>query len=518
MGRSRLLSCSIVSMLLLVTLIMVMVNESCSARREFTSKNSKEANTIDYADALTKSILFFEGQRSGKLPGNQRMTWRKDSALNDGSLIGVDLSGGYYDAGDNIKFNFPMAFTTTILAWSILEFGQLMGPDLQYAMDAIKWSTDYFIKCTNNADVIYVQVGEPYSDHGCWDRPEDMDTDRMAYAINTTRPGSEVSAEMAAALAASSIVFKSSDPGYSKTLLDRATQVFNFANTYQGNYNDCLKPFVCPFYCDWSGFLDELAWGALWLYKATHQPSYLDILSMNIKKMKSTNYVAYAHEFGWDNKDAGINVLATVELLSNGSSLSNYLSNDGEEYRLHADEFVCGILPENPTSVNYSQGGLMHKKVGSNMQVAGAISFLTLVYALHLDGAQQAIQCPDGTHVTPQKMVSIAKSQVDYILGNNPLGMSYMVGYSNKFPTRIHHRASSMPSLDQHPEQMHCKDGTPYFETSNPNPNLLIGAVVGGPDMNDQFADARVEFTASEPTTYINAPLTGLFAYFAHNT
>ncbi|KAI3971249.1 hypothetical protein MKW92_040793 [Papaver armeniacum] len=486
MGRSRPLSCSIVSMLLLVTLIMVMVNKNCSARREFTSKNSKEANTIDYADALTKSILFFEGQRSGKLPGNQRMTWRKDSALNDGSLIGVDLSGGYYDAGDNIKFNFPMAFTTTVLAWSILEFGQFMGPDLQYATDAIKWSTDYFIKCTNNADMIYVQVGEPYSDHGCWDRPEDMDTDRMAY----------VSAEKwLFALAASSIVFKSSDPVYSKTLLDRATQVFNFANTYQGNYNDCLKPFVCPFYCDWSGFLDELAWGALWLYKATHQPSYLDILSMNIKKMKSTNYVAYAHEFGWDNKDAGINVLATVELLSNGSSLSNYLSNDGEEYR-----------------------GLMHKKVGSNMQVAGAISFLTLVYALHLNGAQQAIQCPDGTHVTPQKMVSIAKSQVDYILGNNPLGMSYMVGYSNKFPTRIHHRASSMPSLDQHPEQMHCKDGTPYFETSNPNPNLLVGAVVGGPDMNDQFADARVEFTASEPTTYINAPLTGLFAYFAHNT
>ncbi|KAI3971330.1 hypothetical protein MKX01_008174, partial [Papaver californicum] len=142
--------------------------------------------------------------------------------------------------------------------------------------------------------------------------------------------------------------------------------VYNFANTYQGNYNDCLKPFVCPFYCDWSGFLVDI------------------------------------------------------------------------------------------------------------------------------------------------------QKYVDYILGNNPLGM--FVGYGNKFPTRIHHRASSVPSLDQYPQQMHCKDGTPYFETSNPNPNLPIGAVVGGPDMMDQFAEARVDYAASEPTTYINAPLTGLFAYFAHNT
>jgi len=34
----------------------------------------------------------------------------------------VDLSGGYYDAGDTIKFGFPLAYTMTILAWGGLEF------------------------------------------------------------------------------------------------------------------------------------------------------------------------------------------------------------------------------------------------------------------------------------------------------------------------------------------------------------------------------------------------------------
>lgn len=50
------------------------------------------AASFDYADALSKSILFFEGQRSGKLPSTQRITWRKDSGLQDGSDIGVSLS------------------------------------------------------------------------------------------------------------------------------------------------------------------------------------------------------------------------------------------------------------------------------------------------------------------------------------------------------------------------------------------------------------------------------------------
>lgn len=43
----------------------------------------------DYADALAKAILFFEGQRSGKLPSSQRVKWREDSALSDGKLQNV---------------------------------------------------------------------------------------------------------------------------------------------------------------------------------------------------------------------------------------------------------------------------------------------------------------------------------------------------------------------------------------------------------------------------------------------
>jgi hypothetical protein len=51
----------------------------------------------DYSTLINMSMLFYEAQRSGKLPANQRVTWRKDSALNDKGNNGEDLTGGYYD-------------------------------------------------------------------------------------------------------------------------------------------------------------------------------------------------------------------------------------------------------------------------------------------------------------------------------------------------------------------------------------------------------------------------------------
>ncbi|RDY06234.1 Endoglucanase 8, partial [Mucuna pruriens] len=458
----------------------------------------------NYGDALSKSILFFEGQRSGKLPPTQRMTWRKDSALQDVYLLPpttaspftpqVELVGGYYDAGDNVKFNFPMAFSTTMLAWSVIEFGKFMGPDLKHALDAIRWGTEYFLKATSIPGIVFAQVGDPYADHYCWERPEDMDTPRTAYAVSRDYPGSELSAEIAAALAASSIVYRKYHTSYSAKLLQRAITLFDFADKYRGSYNDTLGPWVCPFYCDFGGYQDELVWGAAWLFKATKLPYYLDYIEENIQNLKSFG------EFGWDSKDAGINVLVSKLLINSSSSFKPFI--------LNADKFVCSVLPESPSvSVSYSPGGLVFKPGGSNLQHATAISFLFLVYAGYLKKTNKEIDCGGKVFASPRRLKQIARGQVDYILGSNPLNMSYMVGYGAKFPERIHHRASSLPSIDEYPGHIGCKGGSFYFETQNPNPNLLLGAVVGGPDIKDSYSDSRADFVHSEPTTYINAPL-----------
>ena len=44
---------------------------------------------FNYKDALAKSIIFLEAQRSGKLPPNNRPPWRGNSALNDGKAANV---------------------------------------------------------------------------------------------------------------------------------------------------------------------------------------------------------------------------------------------------------------------------------------------------------------------------------------------------------------------------------------------------------------------------------------------
>ncbi|XP_044468828.1 endoglucanase 8-like isoform X1 [Mangifera indica] len=398
-----------------------------------------------------------------------------------------------------------MSFSITMLAWSVIEFGDSMGSDQQHALEAIRWGTDYLMKATSIPNFIYVQVGEPYNDHNCWERPEDMDTARTPYAISKDFPGSEVAAEIAAALASSSIVFKRSNCTYSQELIRRAEMVFSFADKYRGFYNDTLYSWVCPFYCDYSGYQDELIWGAAWLYKATSKADYWDYVVKNASTLGNYNY----NEFGWDNKNAGINVLVT-RLNTCNSDL----------FIEKANKFACNLLPESPTrAVNYSAGGLMFKEGGSNMQHVTALSFLALVYSRYLEETDSVVACDGGVMADMNRFIKLAKGQVDYILGSNPMGLSYMVGYSGHYPQKIHHRASTLPSIDQHPCFIDCNGGKLYFNSSNPNANVLTGAVVGGPFKNDTYPDERVNFAQSEPTTYINAPLVGVLAFFkAHSS
>ncbi|KAH9746258.1 Endoglucanase 8 [Citrus sinensis] len=450
------------------------------------------ASQNDYHRALHMSILFFEGQRSGRLPPDQRVKWRRDSALHDGATSGVDLTGGYYDAGDNVKFGFPMAFTTTMLSWSIIDFGKNMGPELKYAIKAVKWGTDYLLKATAKPGVVYVQ------------RPEDMDTLRTAYKIDVSHPGSDVAGETAAALAAASIVFRSRDPRYSRLLLSRAIEVFEFADRHRGAYSSSLHHVVCPFYCDVNGYQDELLWGAAWLHKASRRREYREYILRNEVVLHAGDTI---NEFGWDNKHAGINVLISKVLMGK----ADYF----ESFKQNADGFICSILPGiSHPQVQYSPGGLIFKAGGSNMQHVTSLSFLLLAYSNYVSHANKVVPCGSRS-ASPNLLRQLAKHQVDYILGDNPVGMSYMVGYGARYPQRIHHRGSSLPSVQAHPAHIGCKAGGQYFLSPNPNPNVHVGAVVGGPNVTDAFPDSRPYFQESEPTTYINAPLVGLLAYFS---
>ncbi|XP_058201053.1 endoglucanase 6-like [Rhododendron vialii] len=462
----------------------------------------------DYGQALTKSILYFEAQRSGYLPSTQRVQWRSNSGLDDGKANGVDLVGGYYDAGDNVKFGLPMAFTITMMSWSVVEYGtQISGSgELGHAMDAIKWGTDYLIKAHTEPNVLYGEVGDGDTDHYCWQRPEDMTTSRQAYRIDANHPGSDLAGETAAAMAAASIVFSHSNPSYANELLTHAQQLFEFADKYRGKYDSSITV-AQKYYQSVSGYFDELLWAAVWLYKATNNQYYLSYLGKNGDAFGGTGWDMT--EFSWDVKYAGVQTLVAKLLM--GGKAGQY-TPVFERYQEKAESFMCSCLGKGSQSVQKTPGGLIFRQSWNNLQFVTSSSFLLAVYSDYLTSAGKNLNCASGS-VPASELLSLAKSQVDYILGDNPRATSYMVGYGTNYPQQVHHRGSSIISIKVDSSFVTCRGGyATWYASKSSDPNLLTGAIVGGPDAYDNFADERENYEQTEPATYNNAPLLGLLA------
>ncbi|CAE6132321.1 unnamed protein product [Arabidopsis arenosa] len=436
----------------------------------------------DYKQALSKSILFFEAQRSGHLPPNQRVSWRSHSGLYDGKSSGVDLVGGYYDAGDNVKFGLPMAFTVTTICWSIIEYGGQLesNGELGHAIDAVKWGTDYFIKAHPEPNVLYGEVGDGKSDHYCWQRPEEMTTDRKAYKIDRNNPGSDLAGETAAAMAAASIVFRRSDPSYSAELLRHARQYGARAPPY-----DAVDPPL----------------------QATNDKYYLDYLGKNGDSMGGTGWSMT--EFGWDVKYAGVQTLVAKVLMQGKGGEHTAVF---ERYQQKAEQFMCSLLGKSTKNIKKTPGGLIFRQSWNNMQFVTSASFLAAVYSDYLSSSKRDLRCSQG-NISPSQLLDFSKSQVDYILGDNPRATSYMVGYGDNYPRQVHHRGSSIVSFNVDQKFVTCRGGyATWFSRKGSDPNVLTGAIVGGPDAYDNFADQRDNYEQTEPATYNNAPLLGVLA------
>ena len=75
-----------------------------------------------------------------------------------------------------------------MLGLSVLEFGPSMSSYLQHAFEAIQWGTNYFLKATSFPGFVFAQVGDSDGDHNCWERPEDLDTPRTSYHMQSVNP------------------------------------------------------------------------------------------------------------------------------------------------------------------------------------------------------------------------------------------------------------------------------------------------------------------------------------------
>ena len=426
---------------------------------------------VDYKSVLNASWLFYEAQKaSGPF---EKVTWRVPAALDDGKDVGVDLSKGWFDAGDHVKFNLPMAYSATMLEWGMIEAknSYLKANAYDFAKKQIRYVLDYFMNAYNEKnegsadDIVYYQVGDPGADHAFWGPPQDMTMKRPTYSCDKDNPCSEVSAEMAAAMAAGYMVFKDEDPTYAAKLLEEAKGVYEFADTYKGN-----KGYKAAngFYTSYSGYWDELAWGAVWLYKATGETKYLQKAKEYVEKSQSAIY--WAHN--WDNVSVG-----TYLLLAKITNDSSY----HQKLQTHLNNWLYKLKK--------TPGGLVFLDQWGSLRYASTTAFIALSYSDIAPADKRALY------------VAFAKKQIDYILGDNPRDASYVVGVGKNYPINPHHRAAH---------------DSPTHSIDNPtnNRHLLIGALVGGPASADDFdyKDDRRDYIRNEVATDYNAGFTSALA------
>ena len=401
-----------------------------------------------------------------------------------GKDVGVDLSGGYYDAGDNVKYNFPASSAMTLLAWSGIEFAEAYkeAGQYEYLLDAVKWGADYFIKCHAAKDVLYIGVGKGDIDHSFWVPPEYIQYSYPSYKVDEENLGSEVAAETASTLAAASILFKEVDSEYSATLLKHAIEIYDFADTYRGDYHKS-EPSVQGYYSSYNGYLDELAWGAAWLLRATGDQVYLDkfndIYNRDWSPYDPYGFLYCSGPISWDDKRPGAYVLIAQ------------LTKD-ETFMKNAYEY-CDKILEKPRT----DGGLFYdpglSTWASNRYAANAASMLAM-FANFLPESDPK----------RQEYIDFVKSQIDYILGDNPAGIDYVVGADENSPKDVHHRGASGIY------------GAEDFITPSYNIYTLYGALAGGPGKDDSYTDSRSNYQMNEVALDYNAGFTMCLAALLH--
>mgnify|MGYP001807346570 FL=1 len=427
------------------------------------------------------------------MPDND-VPWRHDAFVNLKTKEGVDVSGGFFDAGDTVKFNLPQAVTITSLATGVLYFEdgyKKAGVNaLEDAIGIIKWGADYLANCvvvnslgrrlkgTNDTKII-AQVGSGELDHVQWKRPDEIDPSTIViYELDSSKPGSDLAGAIAAALSSAAIVMqKAGDTKRAEVYLAKAKKALEFGIAYKGFYSNSV-PDAAKFYKS-SSFYDDLAEGTVWLFKATNEKKYLELA----EEMFEEHIAKESGEGKWPSNDWDNRVWAVAVMLNEVAPNEKYTKLYDKFCREWNHAGSNGAVKKTPDGFGWLDYWGVTRHNGN------AIFLIAL-----------------GKNAD----FNFIKRQVNYMLGENDMGQSYMVGYGSKFPRYPHHRGSSCP---QPPE----KCGWEFYQSTVPNPNILIGGLVSGPTLDGTYMDKRDNYVQNEVAIDYSYGLTGVLAAILQN-
>ncbi|KAK9803628.1 hypothetical protein WJX72_006865 [[Myrmecia] bisecta] len=476
--------------------------------------DSDRADQAAIREEACNSLKGSRGSSAGSRDGRRMQAAADARSMHSSRLGGEDLSKGYYEAGGSyMKVGLPNAFLNTQLAWAAVAFDQGLAKvnELKETLEAIRWGADYLISCHSAPERMVALLGNKDDDFNYYGPPEYYDEyvndgpRRNVTYITLDDPGSEIAGEAAAALAAASVAFKGVDANYSATCLQHAKQLYAFARKMNASFMKSQTPGLQAHQLLYpsTGFHDELAWAAVWLYKATNNSDYLtDAQDLYPAAVGDSNYACCGFGvFGWDTKTPGINVLLAQLLPA------------PNKYIDAANQFFSWYLPGKSRTVPHTDNGLQYPYSGWGSCRFGAnTAFLAAVHASTLRA--------NADTDTANQIFTYGVSQVNFVLGDS--NRSYMVGFGQNWPLRSFQKSArnswmtfATAGQDSNAQRIDFQgdDGKTTYE---PNRFIAYGAVVGGPFniTGNYYNDTRKNYQFVEPSTDFGSGLVGVLAAY----
>ncbi|MBE6848852.1 MAG: glycoside hydrolase [Ruminococcus sp.] len=460
----------------IVSAVMLAASLGAAGFADAVQNNTVEAaENPNYAEALQMDLFFYECQQAGPLPEWNRVEWKADATMID------EIQGGWYDAGDHVKFNLPMAFTASMMAWGLYQYpdGLEKIGEMENYVNNLEFVMDYLAACDQGDEVVF-QVGNGTLDHTWWG-PVEMYEYGMAEQGNSYAASraslkasdgcSAVFGGMAAALAAGYCALDGRvDDAKREGYLAAAENIFKLADASKSDavYNDSN---ASGFYRS-SHFYDELFYSSNWLYIATGDKAYLDKATSyipNLDKELGQDILKYTWSHCWDDTMQGAMLLYAIN--TNDATYINHVKK-------HLDYWTY--------EVKELEGGMRWNTTWGCLRYPLNAGFLAAV-------ASDTILKDKDT----SDYEEYYKEQIDYVLGDNPLNMSYMVGFGDNYPKNPHHRTAHGS----------WKNDLAVPET---NRHILYGALAGGPNEDGSYEDDRQNYINNEVADDYNAGLTAL--------
>ena len=453
------------------------------------------ASDYNYAEALQKSMFFYEVQQAGKLPEWNQVPWRADSMVDEDGKETDVVPGGWFDAGDHFKFTLTNAYSASILAWGYIQYKDAVdkaGLGETYRNN-IQWGMDYVMGCDKGGGSMVGTIGDfkgGSTDHNIWCSAEVYLRKHHLNGGDWNRPSdviknASVAALSAACLAEGYIIFKDTQPDKAAQYLEHAKDLFDGADKIRANKD---IGGMSGMY-DTSSWLDDCMYAANWLYMATGDKSYLDKIEKDyipdfpLESQSTTR--KYTWGLCWDDTSQ-----AAAYLYALNTGNKEWV----EHVSHHLDYWIDGYGGK---KVDYTPDGLAWLFNWGSARHATTTAWLAKLASDTIFKDDAALQ---------KKYNDWAKSQMDYVFGDNGLEMSYVLGMGDKQPSAFHHRTASGIHDDHWNDLGQESGGAEGWQTEYAH--TLYGALVGGPDKSGKYKNSVAQYEYSEVAIDYNAGYT----------